>query len=126
MHIHGLAELTTHPFFDALALAHRDARRGDGPGRRLIRIRPVDRAKAREHLLEAADHRIPFRHVRPPTAVDVEAEDAGRLLAYRVAGRIPVDVSMDETRVVLSQAHPGGRPVAVGEIGEMQVPFRLV
>src|SRR5437764_10884664 len=42
-----LAELATHPFFDALALAHGDPRRDQAPCRRLVGIRPVDRKSTR-------------------------------------------------------------------------------
>jgi hypothetical protein len=58
-------------------------------------------------------------------AVDVEAQDPSRLPAHGVDWRSSVDVALDETRRVLGQAHPDGQPVAVGEIGEVQMPCRF-
>src|ERR1700692_3485445 len=92
MDVDRMTQLLRHAVLDALALAHRDPRRDHAPGRRLVRVRPVDGPEARKRPLEARDDGVSLADLGPPTAVDVQAQDSLNLLDDdRRFGRLAID-----------------------------------
>src|ERR1700686_3505210 len=123
--IDGLAKVARHAVFDALALAHRDTRRDDAPRGRLIGIGPVDRPEARKHALQPRHHRVAPSHLRPPTPVDVEAEDALDLFDDGGGWSIAVDHAADATRGILPQTDRDRCPVRIRQKRQVKMAFCL-
>src|SRR5260370_28250751 len=115
------AQLSAHPLFDPLALAHRDARGDEAPRDSLVSVGPVEGSNPGKHALQPAHDWIALRDVRPCAAVDVETQDARRLPLDRSHGRLSVDRSMHMAGGVLGQTNADRRPVAVGREREMEM-----
>jgi hypothetical protein len=68
---------------------------------------------------------VPIGNLRPLASVDVETEDACRLLSYVLGRRAAVDRSVNAAAGVLGETDAGTRPLAVGEKSQVEVSLSL-